>query len=164
MPGALYFLCPGLYNIGRCRHCLLRWARVIAHTYRSMLAFSSFGLSDLPSARLTYSSYVVASIVGVGIVKYETCYHENRKVDKYNFTGLYKSKMLRFQALKWCITCYNCWIFCPPKINISLENFFVFYWFWTCLKAYISLRVLATLSGFRGSRSHIFHIAHFGPK
>ena len=41
------------------------------------------------------------------------------------------------------------------KVNLSLENFFVFYWFVTCLLAFISKSVLGTYGGFCGSGSHI---------
>ncbi len=46
------------------------------------------------------------------------------------------------------------------KINISLENVSLFYWFVTCLLICISKSVLATYSRFCGSGSHILTYPH----
>ena len=54
------------------------------------------------------------------------------------------------------ITCHVCSKFHPWKINISLENPFVFYLFVTNLLACISKSVLATYGGFVGG-GHILY-------
>ncbi len=64
--------------------------------------------------------------------------------------------MLKFSAPKWYITCHSCSKFHPWKINLTVKNSFVFYWFMTCLLACISKSVLATYGGFCGSGSHLF--------
>ncbi len=58
--------------------------------------------------------------------------------------------------LKNDITCHIQSNLQPQKVNISLENSFVFYWLLICLLAYISKSILAIYGGFWWSGSHLY--------